>query len=80
MGDDESRREDTRMEAAIERAIRRGDMGECGCGTVTSHKGVDEVGESYRWLCQRCHKHVEVDDRSAGAKMGFSDTEIEAEL
>ena len=81
MGDYESRMEDARIEVAIERAVRRGDMGECGCGDVTSHRGEDEVGEPYGWVCKRCQtRGRDIDDRSAGAKMGFSDSDIEAEV
>jgi hypothetical protein len=59
LGDYESRMEDARMEVAIKKAIIRGDMGECDCGSITSHKGVDEVGEPYGWLCKRCQKREE---------------------
>lgn len=57
MADDGGRREEYRMEAAIARAISRGNIGYCEyCGEITSHKGEDEVGEPCGWLCKQCRK------------------------
>lgn len=52
MGDEESRREDARIEAAIDKALLRGDMGYCHvCRDATARKDEDD-----RWLCRYCAK------------------------
>ena len=58
MADDEGRREEARIDALIERALRNGTMGECACGEITSQIGEDpDTGEEY-WVCKRCVKDV----------------------
>ena len=56
MSDDETRREDARIEAAIDRALKDGIWGTCWyCGDPTPHK--DPNGEPfYRWLCRPCER------------------------
>ena len=55
MGDDESRREDARIEAAIERGLRNGTMGKCWyCKDITNHKDIFA-----RWLCSYCERMME---------------------
>lgn len=55
MGDDESRAEDARIEAAIDKALVRGDMGYCWyCKDPTARQ--DEDG---RWLCRYCAKMMD---------------------
>ena len=61
MSDDETRREDARIEAHIDRALKNGTMGVCGCGDVTSQKGEDpDTGETY-WVCWICSMDEEGD-------------------
>lgn len=56
MGDLESRMEDARMDAAIDRAIARGDMGECyWCGVPTPYVYTEDE-EIYQWMCKSCYK------------------------
>ena len=57
MGDDESRREDARIEGIIERNLRNGTMGYCWyCGDPTDNcKGDTED----RWLCRPCQRMMD---------------------
>lgn len=52
MSDDETRREDARIEARIERNLRNGTWGICWyCKDPTPKKDVDE-----RWCCSPCQR------------------------
>jgi hypothetical protein len=57
MGDDECRKEDARVEAAIDRALELGTMGQCElCGDITSHKEPETVLYYPRWICKYCQR------------------------
>ena len=57
MSDDETRRNDARIESAIERALRNGKMGYCWyCGTPTDNSKGDT---DYRWLCRPCERMMD---------------------
>ena len=59
MADDEGRREDAKVEAAIDRAMRHGMMGYCAiCGDETFGRESEEVADYYppRWICKICQR------------------------
>ena len=62
MGDDESRREDARVEVMIDRALRNGTWGICViCGDPTPHQEPEEVAQHYspRWICKPCERMMD---------------------
>ena len=57
MSDDESRREDARIEAAIARVLKNRTMGYCElCGDETSHREPENEEYYPRWICKYCQR------------------------
>ncbi len=56
MGDEESRREDARIEALQDRGLRNGSLVECqSCGDIRARGEVEQVMEEIgEPLCRRC--------------------------
>lgn len=61
MGDDESRREDARIEAHIDRALLNGTWGYCfWCNDPTPYRERDEESEEFgRWVCRPCQRMMD---------------------
>jgi len=59
MSDDETRREDARQEAAIDRALRKGMMGYCWfCDKLTLRRAPEDDEYFDRWICNACKEKV----------------------
>ena len=61
MGDDESRREDARIEVASERGLRNGTLAECSrCGDIRRRGEIAEVmEETDEPMCRQCALRLE---------------------
>lgn len=68
MSDDETRRADAMQEAAIERALRKGEMGYCWfCDSLTTKRAPEDDEYFDRWICKACQSKLKEENHEPPA-------------